>query len=178
MIKKVNITTTLPVRTVTPILNANTTYHNLRMNTGDIYRCICMRAFVEEVLATGVVVKLDSSNYNRINGPVPAEVANINVAKKEIIDDKPEQDTVPEAPINEDEDPSIEAVSEYESAEEDTEEEAPTDIKEVVETIRTEADDLPKEKDQTTEKAADAPVEEDVSKTSPKPVQHSNKKRK
>ena len=65
MVKLVNITSKVAIRTVTPKICG--THKNILMSTGDIMRCICMRAHVEEVLPDGTTVVLNSANYNKNN---------------------------------------------------------------------------------------------------------------
>ena len=65
MIKLVNITSKVAIRTVTPKICG--THKNILMSTGDILRCICMRAHVEEILPDGSTIVLNSTNYNKDN---------------------------------------------------------------------------------------------------------------
>lgn len=66
MTKRVNITTTIPVRTVTPPLSG--TYKDIIMSTGDILKCISRRAIVDEILPNGTTVRLTMRNYYTDNG--------------------------------------------------------------------------------------------------------------
>lgn len=63
--KLVNITSKVAIRTVTPKICG--THKNVLMSVGDILRCICMRAHVEEILPDGTTIILDSNNYNKDN---------------------------------------------------------------------------------------------------------------
>lgn len=63
--KLVNITSKVAIRTVTPKICG--THKNVLMSVGDILRCICMRARVEEILPDGTTIILDSNNYNKDN---------------------------------------------------------------------------------------------------------------
>lgn len=66
MTKRVNVTTTIPVRTITPPLNG--TYKNIIMSTGDILKCISRRAIVDEILPNGMTIRLTIGNYYKDNG--------------------------------------------------------------------------------------------------------------
>lgn len=65
MVKLVNITSKVAIRTVTPKICG--THKNVLMPTGDILRCILMRAHVEEILSDGSTVILNLGNYNKDN---------------------------------------------------------------------------------------------------------------
>lgn len=65
MDKLVNIVSKVAIRTVTPKICG--VHKNILMSTGDILRCICMRAHVEEILPDGSTVVLNSTNYNKDN---------------------------------------------------------------------------------------------------------------
>lgn len=65
MYKLVNIVSKVAIRTVTPKICG--IHKNVLMSTGDILRCICMRAHVEEILPDGSVIVLNSTNYNKDN---------------------------------------------------------------------------------------------------------------
>ena len=66
MTKRVNITTTIPVRTVTPPLSG--TYKDIIMTTGDILKCISRRAIVDEILPNDTTIRLTMRNYYLDNG--------------------------------------------------------------------------------------------------------------
>ena len=66
MTKRVNIRTTVAVKTITPPICG--TYRNVIMSTGDILKCLCKRAHVEEILPNGKTVKLNLKNYYLDNG--------------------------------------------------------------------------------------------------------------
>lgn len=66
MTKRVNIRTTIPVRNITPPLSG--TCKDIIMTTGDILKCLCKRALVEEILPDGSTVKLNMHNYYTDNG--------------------------------------------------------------------------------------------------------------
>lgn len=66
MTKRVNIKTTIPVRNITPPLSG--TCKDIIMTTGDILKCLCKRAVVEEILPDGSTIKLNMHNYYTDNG--------------------------------------------------------------------------------------------------------------
>lgn len=66
MTKRVNVTTIIPVRTLTPPLHG--TYKNIIMSTGDILKCISRRAIVDEILPGGTTIRLTMGNYYSDNG--------------------------------------------------------------------------------------------------------------
>lgn len=66
MTKRVNIRTTIPVRNINPPISG--TYSNIIMSTGDILKCLCKRAIVEEILPDGTIVRLNMRNYFTDNG--------------------------------------------------------------------------------------------------------------
>ncbi len=65
MRKIVNIEPTLPITTVVPAI-FNPVY-NCDMSVGDILNCICAKAKVTEVLKDGSLVRLNLTNYNKVN---------------------------------------------------------------------------------------------------------------
>lgn len=88
MDKLVNIASKVAIRTVTPKICG--VHKNILMSTGDILRCICMRAHVEEILPDGSTVVLNSTNYNKDNTKkihyVIADEMGIEVPSDEIAD--------------------------------------------------------------------------------------------
>ena len=75
--KRVNVTTVVAVRTTNPPICG--TLKNIEMTTGDILKCLCKRAFVEEILPDGSTVRLNMKNYYTDNTPVVAAAAPISV---------------------------------------------------------------------------------------------------
>ena len=65
MFKLVNIISKVAIRTVTPKICG--VHKNVLMSVGDILKCICMRAYVEEILPDGSTIVLNSTNYNKDN---------------------------------------------------------------------------------------------------------------
>lgn len=90
MVKLVNITSKVAIRTVTPKICG--THENVLMSTGDILRCILMRARVEEILSDGSTVILNLSNYNKDNTKKSQNVCIDDTATTDIcsadVDDK------------------------------------------------------------------------------------------
>ena len=70
MNKIVNMVANIPVRSVKPMRYGS--YVKDEMSVEDIFKCICGRAIVDEVLKDGTLVRLDLSNYNTDNEPVVA----------------------------------------------------------------------------------------------------------
>ena len=65
MIKKVNIYPVYPILSIkNPIVH---TTLNVELSVGDIERCICARAKVEEILPNGKIIVLNLKNYNKCN---------------------------------------------------------------------------------------------------------------
>lgn len=75
--KRVNVTTVVAVRTTNPPICG--TLKNIEMTTGDILKCLCKRAFVEEILPDGSTVRLNMKNYYTDNTPVVAAAAPVSV---------------------------------------------------------------------------------------------------
>ena len=163
MTKLVNITTSIPVRTVTPPLHG--TYKGIIMTTGDILKCISRRAIVDEILPNGTTVRLTIRNYYTDNGAGldAAERASAKVAKTSVEEPKVEK-TIEEEVIT----PSNENVSEVdninqvpeapvENAETSEEDQAP-----VVETSETETETEP-------EASVEPVVEEEVAQANEEP---------
>lgn len=88
MTKKVNIYPSTPITNVQPIIRS--TIKNATKDTETIRKCIISRAKVEEILATGEIVKLDLSNYDKDNTLSKGKevVNNKSVVKEEPISDK------------------------------------------------------------------------------------------
>ena len=80
--KLVNITSKVAIRTVTPKICG--THKNVLMSVGDILRCICMRAHVEEILPDGTTVVLNSNNYRNVNSSktIDLDSSNVNTCEK------------------------------------------------------------------------------------------------
>lgn len=92
MTKRVNIRANVAVRNVNPPIHG--TCNDVIMTTGDILKCLCKRAHVEEILPNGTTVTLNMKNYFTDNG------AGLFVKKdKPVIEKKPEPEKAPEAPI-------------------------------------------------------------------------------
>lgn len=66
MTKRVNVYAQVAVRNVTPPIYG--TCKNIVMTTGDILKCLCKRARVEEILPDGKTIRLNMSNYYTDNG--------------------------------------------------------------------------------------------------------------
>lgn len=64
--KRVNIKAPVAVRNITPPIYG--TCNNIIMTSGDILKCLCKRAQVEEILPDGSIVKITMKNYYTDNG--------------------------------------------------------------------------------------------------------------
>lgn len=115
MTKLVNIKAPIAIRTITPPIYG--TCNNVIMTTGDILKCICKRAIVEEILPDGSTIRLNTRNYYTDNGagldaknrPRPAiedkkpsidETSLVKEPTLEVVDTVID-DKVPEAPYEE-----------------------------------------------------------------------------
>ncbi len=87
MTKRVNIRTTMAVRNINPPICG--TCSNVIMSTGDILKCLCRRAFVEEILPDGTTVRLNMKNYYTDNG------AGLDATKKVEVVKEPEVEVIP-----------------------------------------------------------------------------------
>lgn len=63
--KRVNIKATVPVRNINPPIYG--TCKDITMTTGDILKCLCVRAIVDEILPDGSTIRLSMKNYNLDN---------------------------------------------------------------------------------------------------------------
>ena len=66
MTKKVNINAPVAIRNITPPIYG--TCNNIIMSTGDILKCLCKRAVVDEILPDGSTIRLTMKNYYLDNG--------------------------------------------------------------------------------------------------------------
>ena len=67
MIKKVNIRASVPIKDFRPPIYG--TCNGIEMTTGEILKCLCKRAIVDEVLPDGSTIRLDLKNYYTDNTP-------------------------------------------------------------------------------------------------------------
>ena len=66
MTKRVNINAPVAIRNITPPIYG--VCKNVIMSTGDILKCLCKRAIVDEILPNGSTVRLNMRNYYTDNG--------------------------------------------------------------------------------------------------------------
>lgn len=66
MTKRVNINAKVAIRDVKPPIYG--TLNNVVMSTGNILKCLCKRAIVDEILPDGSTVRLTMKNYYTDNG--------------------------------------------------------------------------------------------------------------
>lgn len=95
MTKIVNIRTRVAVRNVNPPISGSV--KGIVMTTGDILKCLCKRAQVEEVLPNGTTVKLNMRNYYTDNGAGLNAKKNLPVEEKKPVEN-PARFKVPVAP--------------------------------------------------------------------------------
>lgn len=102
MTKRVNINAPVAIRTITPPIYGRVS--NIVMTTGDILKCICKRAVVDEILPDGSTVRLTMKNYYTDNGAgldakkveVVSQPAKVSDNKKPEIEKMPEEKKVEE----------------------------------------------------------------------------------
>lgn len=161
MTKRVNVRTTVAVRNINPPIYG--TCNNIIMTTGDILKCLCRRAQVEEILPDGSIVKLNMSNYFTDNGAglsaSAAEKKPVKAVEQPIVEETPVEESAVEDVINEEEvvedtvveeTPVEETVAEKETIEEVEPEVAITDEIPVEDVVNEE--EVVEEKKETTTK--------------------------
>ena len=84
MTKRVNINAPIAIRNITPPIYG--VCKNVIMSTGDILKCLCKRAIVDEILPDGSTVRLNMRNYYTDNG-AGLDASAIDAAKEEFIND-------------------------------------------------------------------------------------------
>ena len=94
MTKRVNVYAQVAVRNVTPPIYG--TCKDIVMTTGDILKCLCKRARVEEILPDGKLVRLNMRNYYTDNGS--GLNASKSVTKEAVKVENPARFKVPVAP--------------------------------------------------------------------------------
>lgn len=94
MTKRVNVYAQVAVRNVTPPIYG--TCKDIVMTTGDILKCLCKRARVEEILPDGKLVRLNMRNYYTDNGA--GLNASKSVTKEAVKVENPARFKVPVAP--------------------------------------------------------------------------------
>lgn len=95
MTKHVNVYAQVAIRNINPPIYG--TCKDIIMTTGDILKCLCKRARVEEILPNGSTVRLNMTNYYKDNG------AGLYVKKEievKVSDAEPTRFKVPVAPFN------------------------------------------------------------------------------
>lgn len=102
MTKRVNINAPVAIRTITPPIYGRVS--NIVMTTGDILKCLCKRAVVDEILPNGSTVRLTMKNYYTDNGAgldakkveAVSQPAKVSDDKKSEIEKMPEEKKVEE----------------------------------------------------------------------------------
>lgn len=102
MTKRVNINAPVAIRNITPPIYG--VCKNVIMSTGDILKCLCKRAIVDEILPDGSTVRLNMRNYYTDNGAGldASRIAVVEDVKNESI----AQDEEPAAAVVADTDPT------------------------------------------------------------------------
>ena len=166
MIKKVNIRASVPIKDFRPPIYG--TCNGIEMTTGDILKCLCKRAIVDEVLPDGSTIRLDLKNYytdntHKTTTEVPA------ADKVQVVETSVPVEVHDEAPVVE-----LEPVVECETATTDVieaadavnaVEEPVTEEENATETTITEAEDADEEVVAEVEDATEEVVEEAEPKT-------------
>lgn len=96
MTKRVNINAPIAIRNITPPIYG--VCKNVIMSTGDILKCLCKRAIVDEILPDGSTVRLNMRNYYTDNG-AGLDASVIDAAKEEFVGQSAAQDEEPAAAI-------------------------------------------------------------------------------
>lgn len=86
MTKRVNINAPIAIRSITPPIYG--VCKNIIMSTGDILKCLCKRAIVDEILPDGSTIRLNMRNYYTDNGAgLDASVHSvIDTAEEDFVD--------------------------------------------------------------------------------------------
>lgn len=162
MTKRVNIRTTVAVRTVNPPISGTKT--NIIMSTSDILKCLCRRAVVEEILPNGKTIRLNMNNYYLDNGagldaynttPTKVEVksepkpeiknVNANVVSSADIENVIDPEPVAEETTTESHEETVEIINETttETVEEIKNDTVENVVENTEETVTTETEDHP-----------------------------------
>lgn len=154
MTKRVNINAKVPVRDIKPPIYG--TLNNIVMSTGNILKCLCKRAIVDEILPDGSTVRLTMKNYYTDNGagltaaPDPTKkkaaaksVKPVKVHKPEPVVEVKEEPVVVEEPTVVEPEPVVEEVAE--SFEPDVVVEEPVVVEENAEVAVTKSEENIKE---------------------------------
>lgn len=96
MTKRVNINAPIAIRNITPPIYG--VCKNVIMSTGDILKCLCKRAIVDEILPDGSTIRLNMRNYYTDNG-AGLDASVTDAAKEEFVDQPAAQDEEPAAAI-------------------------------------------------------------------------------
>ena len=90
MTKRVNVKAPVAIKTITPPIYG--TCNDIIMTTGDILKCLCKRATVEEILPNGSTVRLNMRNYYTDNGAgldAKKALKEAKVTKEDKVEEKP-----------------------------------------------------------------------------------------
>lgn len=193
MIKKVNIRASVPIKDFRPPIYG--TCNGIEMTTGEILKCLCKRAIVDEVLPDGSTIRLDLKNYYTDN--TPKTTTEVPAADKvQVVETRVPVEVHDEAPVVElepvvecetatiDVDDTDDAIVEVETTPVEVDvtdavnavEEPVTEEENATETTITEAEDAAEEVVAEVEDTAEEVVEEAEPKmdTTAKPTTYSN----
>lgn len=85
MTKRVNINAPIAIRNVNPPMYG--VCKNVIMSTGDILKCLCKRAIIDEILPDGSTVRLNMRNYHLDNGAgLDVSVHNVTIGAPAVVD--------------------------------------------------------------------------------------------
>ena len=97
--KVVNVKADIPLRDFKPPIHG--TCKNVTMTTGQILRCLCKRAIVDEVLPDGSTIRLNMSNYYLDNSSSVTTKTEVPAAepeaKTQVVETRPDVNEEPEA---------------------------------------------------------------------------------
>lgn len=87
VMKKCQIRATSPITCFTvPIVGTT----ELNLSPDEIYKCLCAKAEVMEILGNGKMINLDFSNYNRDNSIIGEPIEEIKEEQTEVEEEEPE----------------------------------------------------------------------------------------
>jgi len=112
MMKVINLYTRAPITALSVPIRG--TAMGLHLHVKDIFKCMCQKAVIDEVLKDGSLVRLDMANYNTNNEPVIEEAIVEEVITPPVVDEVPPVETEDEEVTDPvvDEVPPVEVVTE------------------------------------------------------------------
>lgn len=157
VMKKCQIHATSPITCFTvPIVGTT----ELNLTPDEIYKCLCAKAEVMEILGNGKMINLDFSNYNRDNSIIGEPIEEVKEEQSEekiVVIEEEEPEVVEEVKVDIDDRPETVFVTGTNIVEEIDEEVVEV---EVAETVSTEEETIVIEAEPSAEVDAIEPVEE------------------